>query len=192
MFVSENGHELIELHLDPLQLGMRLSPEGARWARAVPAEGLPGVLRLSLPDQLVHLSVHAHKHGFNRLVWLKDLDLLIRRGCTELDWQAALEIARDEGVTASVWYALQLTRSLLGTPVAAEWLVQTRPSALLRAMYAWVWPIRRIARLDGHMRRRAIQFHVADSWRGMLPSLILMGRRRTRARAIVHAVWTAS
>jgi hypothetical protein len=129
----------------------------------------------------VHLSVHAHKHGFNRLIWLKDLDMLIPNRRTELDWHDALEIARAEGVTASVWFALQLSQFLLGTPVPADWLQQTRPSAPLRAIYCCVWPTRHIAALDGHMRRRAIQFHVADSWRGMLPSLILMGQRRTPA-----------
>jgi hypothetical protein len=188
MFVSADDQELIELHLDPLQLGMRLTPEGARWSRAVPVAGLPGALMLSLPDQLVHLSVHAHKHGFNRLVWLKDLDLLIRGQADAMDWARALEIARAEGVTASVWYALFLSRKLLGTPVPPAWLRQTRPAAPLRLIYRCVWPTTRIAGLDGHMRRRAIQFHVADSWRGMLPSLVLMGRRRTRARAIVRAV----
>jgi hypothetical protein len=31
-----------------------------------------------------------------------------------------------------------------------------------------------------------VQFHAAESWRGMLPSLLLMERRRSRARAILQ------
>jgi hypothetical protein len=38
------------------------------------------------------------------------------------------------------------------------------------------------------MRRRAVQFLAADSWRGMLPNLVLMGRRGDRLRAIASAV----
>jgi hypothetical protein len=143
---------------------------------------------LSMEDQLVHLSTHAHKHGFNRLIWLKDLDLLVRQRGATLNWQLALAIAREEGVTASVWYALELTRALLGTPVPRHWLRQSRPMLPVRIAYRAIWPVARIARLDGHMRRRAVQFHVADSWRGMLPSLLLMGRRQVRARAIVDAL----
>jgi hypothetical protein len=186
VFVSADDAELVELHVDVLQLGLRLSPEQARWDRAIPAPDLPGAVMLAMPDQLVGLAVHAQKHGYNRLIWLKDLDLLVRR--TGLDWDRVVEIARFEGVTASVWYALELVQALLATPVPPEVLRQLRPALPLRALYKCVWPPRAIVELRGHMRRRAVQFHVADSWRGMLPSLILMGHRRMRAGAILHAI----
>jgi hypothetical protein len=188
VFYSADGQDVAELHADALQLGLQLSPEQGRWSRAVSARGVHKVLMLSPADQLVHLSVHAQKHGFNRLIWLKDLDLLVRQQSDALDWQQALSIARSEGVTASVWYALDLLRTMIGTPVPAEWLSDLQPPAPLRAIYRCVWPRRNIVALRGHMRRRAVQFHVADSWRGMLPSFVLMGRRRTRARAIADAV----
>ena len=54
-----------------------------------------------------------------------------------------------------------------------------RPGLVLRGLYRCVWRPAAIVALEGHMRRRAVQFHVADSWRGMLPSLVLMGRRRS-------------
>ncbi|MBV9359315.1 MAG: nucleotidyltransferase family protein [Chloroflexi bacterium] len=187
-FATDDWEVLVELHADALQLGMRLSPERDRWVRSVPADGVAGVSMLSMEDQVVHLSTHAHKHGFNRLIWLKDIDLLVRRRGQTLDWPLALAIAREEGVTASLWYALELTRALLGTPVPRDWLRQVRPVLPVRLAYRAVWPEADIARLEGHMRRRAVQFHVADSWRGMLPSLLLMGRRQVRARAIVDAL----
>jgi hypothetical protein len=55
-------------------------------------------------------------------------------------------------------------------------------------LYERVWPMTRITDLEGFMRRRAVQFHAAESWRGALPSLILMGRRADRVRAAVHAM----
>lgn len=52
----------------------------------------------------------------------------------------------------------------------------------MRLLYRLVWPERRVAGLQGHMCRRAVQLHLAESWRGFLPGLVLMGRRRDRAR----------
>ena len=147
-----------------------------------------GVLMLSLADQLVHLSVHIQKHGFNRLIWLKDIDLLLRMG-TEADWRCAVEIARQEGVTASVWYTLDIVKKMLGTPIPQSLIQQLQPWLVLRTVYRCVWPTRGIVSLRGHMRRRAAQFHVADSWRGMLPSLVLLGHRRQRLRSIADAVF---
>jgi hypothetical protein len=58
----------------------------------------------------------------------------------------------------------------------------------VRLVIKRVWPAQAIAALEGRMRRRAVQFHAAESWRGMLPSLIVMGRRRDRLGAIVESV----
>jgi hypothetical protein len=64
-----------------------------------------------------------------------------------------------------------------------------RPSAAVRVLYGWVWPLRTIAGLQARMRRRAVQFRAADSLRGMLPATVLMGRRRARARAFVDVAF---
>jgi hypothetical protein len=180
------GGALVELHVDPLQLGIRPRCEAARWQRAVGVPGLEGALMLCAEDQLVQLSVHAHKHGFDRLIWLKDLDRLLRFSARTFDWSLATAVSHDEGVGSSVWYGLYLARSLLEAPVGS--MDGLSPPLPLRALYHLLWPPARIADLDGHMRRRAVQFHVADSWRGMLPTLVLMGRRSDRARALLRAV----
>jgi hypothetical protein len=187
-FTSADDRVLVELHADPLQLGLRPTCEAARWQRAVAVPGLPGALMLCPEDQVVQLSTHLHKHGFDRLIWLKDIDLLLRAHEHRLDWDLVLRVARAEGVLGSVWYTLHLSRALLATPVPAAVLSSFRPSAALRMAYHWVWPMMRITNLEGFMRRRAVQFHVAESWRGTVPSLILMGRRVDRARAAVRAI----
>ncbi|MCC6173988.1 MAG: nucleotidyltransferase family protein [Chloroflexi bacterium] len=179
---------MIELHLDPLQMGLRPTREDARWRYTRSIPGLPGALMLGPVDQIVQLSVHVHKHGFSRLIWLKDLDLLVRTYAADMDWQAVRIAARAEGVNGSVWYALTLTRAIFGTPLPPGVLVSLAPSLPVRWLYACVWPAQGVADLRGHMRRRAVQFLAADSWRGMLPNLILMGRRETRLRAMVSAV----
>ncbi len=189
VFMDPGRGAMVELHLDALQMGLRPTHEAARWSRVREVPELPGALMLSLEDQIIQLAVHVHKHGFDRLIWLKDLDLLMREYGPELDWAGILTSAQAEGVDGSVWYSLWLTTELFATPLPPGVLATFAPSAIVRLLYRLVWPPERVANVHGHMRRRAVQFLAADSWRGMLPNLILMGRRRTRARAIVSAVF---
>jgi hypothetical protein len=189
VFMAPQGGVMVELHLDPLQMGLKPTREAARWARARPVESLPGALMLSLEDQIIQLSVHVHKHGFNRLIWLKDLDLLVRAYGETLDWAAVRAGARAEGVAGSVWYTLWLAATLFATPVPPGPLKALAPSPPVRLLYRLVWPPGGVANLQGHMRRRAVQFLAADSWRGMVPNLVLMGRRGARFRAMVSAVF---
>lgn len=161
--------------------------EAERWARAAPLPGVPGALMLGLEDQVVQLSVHVNKHGFSRLIWLKDLDLLLRAHGPALDWALVEQQARREGVAASVWYTLELTRALLGCPLPAA-VGRLRPSWAMRGLYRATWPVRRIASLEGFLQRRAVQFFVSESLRGMLPSLVFMGRKGVRARMLALAV----
>ncbi|MGE3267406.1 MAG: nucleotidyltransferase family protein [Chloroflexota bacterium] len=188
VFMAPEGGVMVEMHLDPLQMGLRTTHEAARWQRAQAAPGLPGALMLSPEDQIIQLSVHVHKHGFSRLIWLKDLDLLVRELGESLDWDAVRADAQAEGVEGSVWYTLKLAAELFLTPVPPAPLKALAPSPLVRLLYRQVWPPDGVANLTGHMRRRAVQFLAADSWRGMIPNLVLMGRRGARARAIVSAI----
>jgi Uncharacterised nucleotidyltransferase len=171
----------VELHTDVLAMGLSPLCEDARWARARPLPGLAGALALDPADQVVALAVHAHKHGFERLLWLKDLDLLA--GGDRVDWDLVVATARREGVAGSVWYALELCRRLLGTPVDRRLLRRLAPAPPLRLLYRAVWPVRSVAGLEARMRRRAVQLVAVESWRGVLPNLLLMGRRRDRAVA---------
>ncbi|MGH2410919.1 MAG: nucleotidyltransferase family protein [Chloroflexota bacterium] len=52
---------------------------------------------LAPTHQLVHLAVHMHAHGYSRLLWLVDLDLLICRSSVAIDWERALAMAREGG-----------------------------------------------------------------------------------------------
>jgi len=186
IFLLEQQRQVIELHVDALQLGLRPRCEGERWRRAQPLPRLHGVLMLCPEDQLVQLAVHAHKHGFERLIWIKDLDLLVRRYGASLNWDLVQGTARAEGVLASIWYSLALTAALLGTPMPAGMLRAMQPSALVRALYRACWPATEIAHLQGKRHLRALQFRPADPLRGTLPSLVLMGRRQDRLRAALR------
>jgi hypothetical protein len=186
-FCGIGGQLMIELHTDPLQLGLLPVCEQDRWQRAIALPGAPDVLTLCPTDQVVQLSVHAHKHGYSRLIWLKDIDRVLRAQGPEIDWETVVSVARREGITASVWFSLRLAERLLQTPAPAGILAALRPAPWIRALYRFTWPEESIATLNGRMRRRAVQVRGADSLRGTLPGLLLMGRRRTRAGAALHA-----
>ncbi|MCZ6789732.1 MAG: nucleotidyltransferase family protein, partial [Chloroflexi bacterium] len=85
-FFHPDGFVHIELHVDSIKLGVRPRHSDSIWRRARPIEieGAPA-LALGPEDQVLMLSVHLHRHGFNRLIWFKDIDLLIRRYEAELD-----------------------------------------------------------------------------------------------------------
>jgi hypothetical protein len=187
-FVTRDEQVVMELHADALQLGLNSRCEVERWARTVPVPGLPGAVMLGPEDQLVQLALHAHKHGFSRLIWLKDIDLLLRVHADALDWDLVEKVSDLEGVGLSVWYSLLLAKRLFQTPYPESLEKDLRPNRLLRALYGRVWSIRDISELNGHMRRYAVQFHPQDRWRGTVPNLVLMPRRGDRARGVVRSI----
>src|SRR5207237_1048773 len=134
VFMDPGRGVMVELHLDALQMGLRPAHEDARWNRVKEVPELPGALMLSLEDQIIQLSVHVHKHGFDRLIWLKDLDLIVREYGGELDWPMILTSARAEGVDGSVWYSLWLAAELFAAPVPPEVLAAFSPGAIVRLL----------------------------------------------------------
>ena len=178
-----NSDELVhvELHLDSLKLGVRPRHSDSIWLRArhIEIEGVPA-LALGPEDQVVTLSVHLHRHGFNRLIWFMDLDLLIRRYADELDWGMVTGEAKAEGAQASLWYTFHLLRKMLGAPIPEKVIADLRPNPLIRWAFARIWPELRALDLQSRTRRRAVQFSISESWRGVIPSLLLMGRRRDK------------
>jgi hypothetical protein len=189
-FVSNTTHTLVEIHGDLLETGLPPRCEAERWRRALAIPGLAGVEMLAPADQLVHLSFHAHKHGFNRLIWLKDIDLVVREAGASLDWDLVESASRREDLRPSVWLALGFARAMLGTPVPATVLRSLRPAAATRALYRLAWPPADVHTLRGHMRRRAVQFITSESWRGMLTSAVFMGRRRERVQLFALQIST--
>ncbi|MCH8993203.1 MAG: nucleotidyltransferase family protein, partial [Acidobacteria bacterium] len=87
-FYHPDGFVHVELHVDEsIKTGVRPQLAASQWTRvrSIQIDGSPALM-LGLEDQVVMLSVHLHRHGFNRLMWFKDIDLLIRRYADELDW----------------------------------------------------------------------------------------------------------
>jgi hypothetical protein len=191
-FVATTTRTLLEIHNDLLEIGLPPRCEAERWRRASAIPGLAGMQMLAPEDQLVHLSFHAHKHGFNRLIWLKDIDLLVRNARGGLDWDLVQWVSTREELRSSVWLALDFARSMLGTPVPPARLRALGPAPVTRLLYRMAWPPANVHSLRGHMRRRAVQFVPSESWRGMLTSAVFMGRRRERVRLFARQVSTGA
>jgi hypothetical protein len=191
-FVANTTRTLVEIHGDLLELGLPPRCDAERWRRALPVPGLAGVEMLAPEDQVVNLSLHAHKHGFNRLIWLKDIDLLVRSAGAGLDWDLVDSVSRREELRSSVWLALDFARAMLGTPVPPSVLRALGPAAATRALYRLAWPPSNVHSLRGHMRRRAVQFVSSESWRGMLTSAVFMGRRLERVRLFARHISTGA
>lgn len=190
-FFNPDGLVHVELHVDCLKLGVRPRHSDSIWLRArhMEIENVPA-LALGIEDQVVALSIHLHRHGFNRLIWFKDIDLLIRRYADELDWGLVTDEAKAEGAQASLWYTLHLLIKMLGTPIPAKVMANLRPNPPTRWALARIWPELRVLNLRSHTRRRAVQFSISESWRGVIPSLLLMGRRRDKVGILIRRLFS--
>ena len=187
VFQSPAGSILIELHRDLLQLGLPTRCLSDLWQApmtfhvgAVPAR------MLQLQHQVLHLCVHVHLHGYTRLIWFKDLDLLLRRHGQMIDWALVRELARDEGAALSLRHSLALLAALLETPVPADALHGLPYDPLGETAHALLWPRKRVLRLRSKQRLRSLRFNPRMLPLGVIPSLVVMGRRREKLMRLLR------
>jgi hypothetical protein len=83
---------------------------------------------LSPRDQVLYLSLHAFKHNLERLLWLVDIKLLLRRFDSR-DWETLIHRATSLGLKRHLGYVLFLTHHLfhLDPPSEALPLLGDRP-----------------------------------------------------------------
>lgn len=187
IYRSSRGAKVIELHADLLQLGLPTRSLASLW-RHLEFFTVTGTLAalLAPEQQILHLCVHLHTHGYGRLIWFKDLDLLLRQRGHEVNWSLVHTLAAEEGATLSVRNALSLLRELLDTPLPPDALTGPASDPLGALAHAILWPRRRIVELRGKQRLRSLRFNPRLGPLGMVPSLVVMGRRREKlARLLV-------
>ena len=130
--LSRNG-TTIDLHwhlLNDRLLRDRFDlPTAALIERLVPSED--GTYRRLGPlDELVHVCLHAATSGANRLMWLVDVDRLVRHD--RVDWPGLVAAARGARAAAAVALVLSRSRRVLGTPV---------PEPVLRQLAGSGWAV---------------------------------------------------
>jgi hypothetical protein len=183
----ESGH-VIEVHCDHLQIGLEPKSMDEIWSSAEEHSfGVATARVLERHDLFVQLCVHLFRHGFDRLAWFKDLDLLVRSGT--LDWTRIEAKAREQGCRDSVSYSLRLLRKVLGTPLpAAAVALMNRQGRLSLAFHELVWDpkaVTGLAKRRKHRWRRLVQFAPETGmFRGGLPALLTSGRRVDKLRVL--------
>lgn len=177
----------VELHSDLLQLGLPTKCGADVWAQLhqFSVDGATAYM-LNAEFQILHLCVHLHTHGYSRLVWFKDLDLLLRRYGAMMDWRRVASLAAGEGVALSVRHALRLTRELFDTPLPSHALPGLAWNPLGEVAHAALWPRRRVLNLRSKQRLRSLRFNPRLGVSGVLPSLVVMGRRGEKLSQLIR------
>lgn len=117
-WVSADGLVCLDLHwrLSPQRLPFRLEPELFRpLLETVLLESRP-VRTLSAEVLLVYLCMHGTKDRWRRLIWLCDVDRVLRRQGSP-DWEVVLSLAARAHCRRAVALGLLLARRLLEAPV---------------------------------------------------------------------------
>jgi hypothetical protein len=134
---ADESRLAVELHWDLLnsewpRRAMRI-PAEAWWQRAVPlAIGPVRTWALAPDDTLIYLAIHlAIHHTYDGPLMFLDLDRLIRNG-PALNWDAIVRDATACRVRHCLYFALEFTQRLYGTPIPAPTLSALRPSAAIR------------------------------------------------------------
>lgn len=119
-FDSPLGKSLLELqwNLQPRYYAVDYDMDGL-FARAVDAT-LAGrrVLIPSPEDLLLVLSVHAAKHVWGRLIWLRDIAQILNRG--NLNWNFILSDASELGIVRILYLTFLLANRFLEMPIPPE------------------------------------------------------------------------
>ncbi|MEI9942476.1 MAG: nucleotidyltransferase family protein [Pseudomonadota bacterium] len=192
-FYDRSGDMKIEVHFDALQLGLLDKNEQTFWRRSGTLDVGGVEIRMLAPEhQFLHLALHAHRHCYSRLSWLIELDLLVRREFTRMDWDLLIQTARDEGVGTAIRHALVTLQAVLDTPWPAL-PAPTLEERCLGACYRALWPIQKTRSLNSHESHRLLHFLPDDADpRNVLYGLVLMGRRREKLHALLRRRWSSS
>ena len=66
-------------------------------------------------ELLLYLCIHGSKHLWERIEWIKDIDLMIRT--QKIDWEGVIERSQNTGFEKMVYLGLSLTAQLFNTPL---------------------------------------------------------------------------
>jgi hypothetical protein len=120
------------------------------WQAALPVklEDYQGLI-FAPHHQLIHLSVHALKHSYDRLILLWDMHQVINYYGERLNWEELIKEASDFCLSRPLFYGLYLTKLLMNTNVPRYVLDRLKPLSLGLGERAFVYFIKRGIRKPG-------------------------------------------
>ncbi len=154
---SAPGRRDVELHFRLVNVG---PPAAEPWVWESSRELQAGTGRLRVPGpeaMLLHLLLHANQHGFAVLRMLHDVRWALERDAAELDQEMLLDRVRELRCRASCYHAFQLAAELADAPVDPKILDELRPSLARRALFARLWRLPAVRRLEARRRRVATE-----------------------------------
>jgi hypothetical protein len=172
---------MVEVHLDDiLNAGLVSRDVDGFWRRAmtVNIESVP-VKVMSLEDQLIHLCMHLHYHGYTRLNAFTDIALIIRDHAEAFDWSQFLETVKIEEAEVGVYYTFSYMERLLDVSAPPEALAAVRPGWFRRWWHEFYMPTEKVLSLEP-MWRPDFSFYFFPFLKRLLPDLLVMGRRREK------------
>lgn len=125
----------VDLHLDPLKLGIPARAAHLIWDHTVPYR-LPGrgeVRVLDAEAQLFHFLVHLCKDGFPYLLNYADIARIVQR--ESLDWQAIAHLSRADGLEGVIAQTLDAVFATLLLPTPSRSLDAQTRSLTWRVLY---------------------------------------------------------
>jgi hypothetical protein len=170
-YVSHDGLVFVDLHwrMCPPQYPFRVDPRRL-WSR--PTRTVLGgreVLVFPIETLIVLLCLHGAKHRWRKLVWLCDIDRLVR-GSSSIDWEEIRGFTEESHSRRAVGLGLLLANRLLGTPLPAPVATRLAHEETLASLAAKV----ESCLAAGGMRRSFLWEHfdvwpfdleVLDDWR---------------------------
>lgn len=178
---------MVEVHLDDiLNAGLTTRDIDGFWARlrTIEVDGVSMPV-MSMEDQLLHLCMHIHYHGFNRLNSLTDIALVIRDHSHELDWQKFLHTTQGEEAEVGAYYTLYYVQQLLGIFAPTFVMDTLRPDKFRQWWHEKLMPSEKIISLEP-MWRPDFSFYFLPLYKRLLPDLLVMGRRREKLHVLAR------
>ncbi len=178
---------LVEVHYDDLlNAGLASRDIEGFWQRAISMDLDDVTIKaLSMEDQLIHLCMHAHYHGYTRLNWFSDIAFLLRVFGDKLDWTRLLTTIRTEEAEVGVYYSLYFLEKLLGITVPAHVMAALQPDRFRQWWHEYYLPTPQVLSLKP-MYRPDLSFYFRPLFKRLIPDLLIMGRRKEKIRYLLR------
>lgn len=185
-YISADQRHFVEIHYDLWWYGLRPALGELFWQRAVPLEiGGAQTKMVSPEDMLLHLCIHLHHHGYNRLIWFTDIALLLQRYESELDWNYVVRAARTEGLNIFVYYSLRYLEQLLEVAAPRSVIEALKPGFIQAWVHNRLCPPQTV--LEVEVTDRAVfDFHEVPEATELALNFLLTGRRGEKLRYLAH------
>jgi len=167
----------LEYQFDLFTLGIGMLDMPGVWKRSQEAEVCGEKVQVLCPeDQLLHLIIHANRHGCSRLKWLVDIAESLRQS-TEVDWELFVQVARREKVTAVVYMTVKHIEHLLKVGLVPQHVMdRIEPRGYKRMVWKYLWPQKKLDGLDGRYEDGICYYYYRPFCGWNILNYILMGR----------------